>query len=172
MNKKVIILIVIALIIIVGGVLYFSRQEPQQTSESAPQQAAQKTEEQEVRELVIQFGDKMKMVSLLAPKDSLIKAIEENYGPYISPELLTGWREHPEWAPGRLTSSPWPNRINVLLVEHGDDGSYEVQGKIMEMTSVEVTSGGEIDSGQFVALKIRKQNDKWVITGFTKAVPQ
>lgn len=170
MSRKVTIIIII--IALTGGVFYFSRQTPQQTTEQTKEQITPKTEEQEIRDLVSQFGGKMKMVSLLAPKDELMTSIEDNYGPYISPELLAGWKTHPEWAPGRLTSSPWPERIEILLLERQDDGSYEVQGKIMETTSSEVTGKNEIDSGQYAALKIRKQNDKWVITGFTKAVPR
>lgn len=172
MNKKIVVSTIIVLVIVAGGLLYSSRRELQPVPKITTEAAAPKTDEQEVRDLVAQFGDKMKVVSLLAPKDSLVKAIEDNYGPFISPELLVGWKEHPEWAPGRLTSSPWPSRINILSLEHSDDGSYEVQGKIMEMTSTEVVNEAEIDSGQFAAIKIRKQNDRWVITGFTKAVPQ
>ncbi len=171
MNKKVIVLTVV-LVVIIGGIFYFSQQKPQEASAPAPQETVPTTDEQAIRNLISQFGDKMKTISLLAPKNELIKSIEDNYGPYISPELLAGWRMHPEWAPGRLTSSPWPSRIKILLLERQDNGSYEAQGKIMEMTSVEEAGGGEIDSGQYAALKIRKQNDKWIITGFTKAVPQ
>ncbi len=172
MNNKVIISLVIILAALAGGMFFLLRQVSQPNPKPDSQQTVQTADEQEVRDLIAQFGDKMKAISLLAPKDSLIKEIEDNYGPLISSELLAGWKMHPEWAPGRLTSSPWPSRIAVLLLERGDDGSYEAQGKIMEMTSTEATNGSEIDSGQSVALKIRKQDGKWVVTGFTKAVPR
>jgi hypothetical protein len=75
----------------------------------------------------------------------------------------------PERAPGRLTSSPWPDRIDIISIDRDDDGAYDVQGSIIEITSTEV--GTQNIANQYpIAIKVRNQNGKWVMTGFTKAI--
>ncbi|HOQ09731.1 MAG TPA: copper amine oxidase N-terminal domain-containing protein, partial [Syntrophomonadaceae bacterium] len=66
-----------------------------------------------VSKLVADFGQRLKNVSLLAPDDVVTKSIKENYAEYVSPELLAQWQKDPANAPGRLTSSPWPERIDI-----------------------------------------------------------
>ena len=86
---------------------------------TTPPQAGEDDElgETTVRELVTEFGKKLQMVSLLAPEDILSESLEENYGGLVSPALLEEWMEEPSAAPGRLVSSPWPDRIEVTGVE-------------------------------------------------------
>lgn len=68
--------------------------------------------------------------------------MQENYGDYVSPALLAKWLNDPLNAPGRLTSSPWPDRIEILSIEPLSEYAYEVEGEIIEITSVEKASGG------------------------------
>ncbi|MDD3751711.1 MAG: peptidase M56, partial [Tissierellia bacterium] len=74
-------------------------------------------DEEEVIKLVEDFGRTLKNVSLLAPRDSVIQAINENYSPYVTDELMQSWIANPRRAPGRTTSSPWPERIEINNVE-------------------------------------------------------
>ena len=60
-----------------------------------------------------EFGSRLKLVSLLAPEDVLRRDIEEHFVDLVTPELLNKWLDDPTAAPGRLTSSPWPECIAV-----------------------------------------------------------
>ncbi len=66
-----------------------------------------------VASLIEAFGGKLQAVSLQASKDVVKKSIQENYGDLVSPALLAQWVSNPSNAPGRVTSSPWPERIEI-----------------------------------------------------------
>ena len=95
-----------------------------------------------VENLVKNFGDSLKMVSLLAPEDLVKDSLKESYGEFVSPTLIEKWQSDPANAPGRVTSSPWPERIDILSVNKLSESEYVVYGSIIEMTSVEMTQGG------------------------------
>lgn len=96
------------------------------------------------RALVTEFGTKLKMVSLLAPQDELRAAMEANYGAYVAPELLAQWVNDPTMALGRQTSSPWPERIDVVSVEQiGEGAVYRVEANIIEV-AMDVTQMGSV----------------------------
>ncbi|MEK7187670.1 MAG: hypothetical protein AAB691_02380 [Patescibacteria group bacterium] len=156
MRKEKNIVIAVLLILAVGVAVYSLSAKP-----AGP--------ETEIRSLVTEFGKKMQFVTLTAPKETVIQSIKENYGPYISEGLLEGFVMAPERAPGRLTASPWPDRIEIISIDPTDDGAYDVQGVVVEVTSTEV--GTDKAASQYqVALKVRNQNGTWVITGFSKAI--
>lgn len=115
-----------------------------------------------VQELVTEFGKRLQMVSLLAPGDVLKESLEENYGGLVSPGLLEKWMEDPTAAPGRLVSSPWPDRIEVTALQKAGDDEYEVLGKILEVTSVEKESGG-VAAQRPITLIVVKVEGEWVI---------
>ncbi|MBZ2174265.1 copper amine oxidase N-terminal domain-containing protein [Schnuerera sp. xch1] len=115
-----------------------------------------------VENLVKDFGKKLQMVSLLAPKDIVVKSIEENYGEFVSSTLLEKWKNDPENAPGRLTSSPWPDRIEVLDTEKVSEDEYQVKGEIIEVTSIEKENGGAA-AKQPITISAIKDNNRWVI---------
>ena len=131
--------------------------EPQQTD---------KSDEEAVASLVEGFGSKLQLVSLLAPKDIVEKSMKENYGDFVSEALLTEWASDPLSAPGRLTSSPWPDRIEVLSIVKLSEDTYEVKGKVIEITSTEKESGG-IAAKRPITLMIRKFNSNWLIDDVT-----
>ena len=115
-----------------------------------------------VQELVTQFGGKLQMVSLLAPEDVLRESLDENYGGLVSPALLEKWMEEPTAAPGRLVSSPWPDRIEIAGATKISDEEYEVEGHIIEVTSVEKEGGG-VAAKKPITLTVIKIEGKWVI---------
>jgi len=112
-----------------------------------------------VRELVTEFGKRLQMVSLLAPEDSLRASLEENYGGLVSSELLSKWADRPENAPGRLVSSPWPDRIEITSIEEVEEG-YKVQGKIVEVTSAEEDKPA---AERPITLTVTEAEGKWII---------
>lgn len=89
--------------------------------------------EGDVRTTVAGFGNQLNSVSLLSP--NVTDEIQHAYRPYVTPQLLAEWMRDPSMAPGRATSSPWPDHIEVDRVTRTEDGSYEVTGRVMLKTS-------------------------------------
>ncbi len=150
--------------------------------ETGATQAAEEAERQEVKSLVEAFGQKLKMVSLLAPEQDVRNSLQTHYGEFVSPSLLEKWQNDPEQAPGRLVSSPWPERIDVLAVEKTADDRYRVEGEIIELASAGSgnaggneadakageTAGADTESAAVAAkraitLEIGKFDDRWLI---------
>lgn len=113
--------------------------------------------------LVEGFGNKLKQVSLLATSEDLKKSMEENYGSYVTPELLAGFLSDPGNAPGKLTSSPWPDRIEVATAEKTSEGLYKVAGTIIEVTSAE-QSTADAAAKRSITLEVKKIDGKWLIS--------
>jgi hypothetical protein len=161
-QKNIILAGIITVVVIIAGVALY------RGTSSGLQGVSEK---QDIAAIVQAFGKKLQLVPLGSPSSTIIQAVKDNYGPFISAGLLTGWEESPESAPGRMTSSPWPDRIEILSIDPNTDGSYDVQGNVIEVTSVEAAKGGAADTYQ-VAMKFRRQEDgKWLMTGFSKALP-
>lgn len=129
------------------------KEEPQQTDE---------IDKKAVAGLVEDFGKKLQAVSLLAPKDIVNKAMQENYGDFVTPTLLAKWQSDPQHAPGRVASSPWLDRIEIQAVEKSPDGAYEVKGEIIEVTSVEKQSGGAA-AKRPITLVVKRIDNRWLI---------
>lgn len=89
--------------------------------------------EGDVRTTVAAFGNELKSVSLLSPSAS--EDIGNAYAGYVTPELLASWVADPSLAPGRTTSSPWPDHIETDTVTLNEAGAYDVLGRIMLVTS-------------------------------------
>jgi hypothetical protein len=120
----------------------------------------------EVINVVENFGRKLQAVSLQAPYDILEQSMRKNYSEFVSEDLINKWLNDPLNAPGRLTSSPWPDRIEILDVEKISEDEYQVEGDIIEITSVEQESGG-IAAKRPITLKVKKINEKWIINDVT-----
>lgn len=129
------------------------KERPRQTGES---------DETAIRSLVEEFGSRLQTVSLQAPKDIVSKSIQENYGDFVSPALLAEWLSDPLNAPGRVLSSPWPDRIEILTVEKLTEYTYEVKGEIIEVTSAEKASG-EVAASRPITLVVKKIGSSWLI---------
>ena len=119
-------------------------------------QPDQAKDEAEVKALVVEFGAYLKSISLQEPSDTLKGDIQQVYGPYVTDALLQSWRADPTHAPGRQTSSPWPDRIEVSSIAPQGQG-YVASGDIVMMTS----SG---EAGRVpVVLQVIQQNGDWRI---------
>lgn len=121
-------------------------------------------DEAAVRSVVEGFGKKLQTVSLLAPKDILEKSMKENYGEFAAQELIEKWISDPEKAPGRLTSSPWPDSIEILAVERVSDNEYQVRGKIVEIANAEGSDTKTV-AKRPITLDLKKTEGKWLISG-------
>ena len=124
------------------------------------------TDEEAVRNLVEEFGRRLALVSLQAPEDMVQQSLEEHYGDLVTPELLERWQSNPADAPGRVVSSPWPDRIEIATVEQRSETSYEVQGHIIEITSQEKAESG-VAASRAVTLSVVKVGDRWLIDEVT-----
>lgn len=120
------------------------------------------SEKEEIKRLVESFGSKLQYVSLLAPKDILEKDMQEHYGEYVSKQLIEKWVNDPMNAPGRQVSSPWPERIEIISINKVAEATYEVQGEIIEITSVEKQNGG-FAVKRPITLIVKKIDDHWLI---------
>jgi len=103
---------------------------------------AERADQRAVTRLVEEFGKRLQMVSLLAPADALARSMNEQYGSLVTPQLIEKWLAEPLLAPGRLTSSPWPERIEIACIAKTAPEAYAVEGTVVELTSVEKESGG------------------------------
>ena len=90
-----------------------------------------------VRNLVLTFGNRLKQVSLLAPDSARARAMEAQYGGLVAPALLKQWAADPRHAAGRITSSPWPDHIEIGNVARKSTRVYLVDGEIVERTSAD-----------------------------------
>jgi hypothetical protein len=144
----------ILLIIIVAGLYWHA------STTSAADKAA-------VRSTITTFGQQLQKVSLLAPNAST--TIASTYAAYATPQLLASWEADPESAPGRLTSSPWPDHIDITSVQKTSEG-YAVQGNLILMTSNEVEHGGNAGS-EPVSLQLVKTDGKWLISSYQATAP-
>lgn len=117
-----------------------------------------------VADLVTDFGDVLKNVPLAAPTDVAAESIRLEYGPFVTADLLARWAHTPTDAPGRLTSSPWPERIDVQNVTKLEN-AYVVRGQIQYLTSLEMTEGGAA-STENIILTVVEQNGEWRISDY------
>ncbi len=122
-------------------------------------------DEATVRAVVEDFGHRLKNVSLLAPPEIVGASLREQYGGLVSPEFLERWQGDPSSAPGRLVSSPWPDRIEILAVTRTAEDAFEVQGEIIEKTSVDVEGG--FTAKRAITLVVTRTAVGWRITDVT-----
>ncbi|MEN6348718.1 MAG: hypothetical protein ABFD08_04880 [Syntrophomonas sp.] len=158
MRKILVLFIALTVVVSLVGCTGAAKTDQVNDNREQAEQNAQKA----VSALVAEFGTKLSMVSLQAPSDVAAKNIQENYSSYVSPGLIADWTKDPLKAPGRLTSSPWPDRIEVLSMTKVSADSYEVKGEVIEVTSQEKTSGGAAAKYP-IALQVKKLDNRWVI---------
>jgi hypothetical protein len=150
----ILLLAVIAIIILSTLVLY----------PTAPIKPIQ-DDEQIIRTLVTDFGQKIKNVSL-ADGVQVKSQIIENYEKYFSSELLVNWMSDPALALGQSPSVPILSGIKINSIEKKSDTLYDVYGDIIQMNY----EGGGINEipveevGQSIVLAVEKINDQWHIT--------
>lgn len=123
----------------------------------------QSDESKEIITLIEDFGKNLKKVSLQAPKEILHLSIQENYSDYVSPSLLSEWQKDTRNIPGRMTSSPWPERIEVLNINKVSELVYKAECEIIEITSVEMKNGG-VAARRPIEITVEKVESRWLIT--------
>jgi membrane-bound inhibitor of C-type lysozyme len=90
-----------------------------------------------IRQVVNDFGQQLKNVSLLSPEEQVRADMENYYNDLVVYETIKKWFKNPLEAPGRLTSSPWPEKIEVDSINEETKEKYLVKGRIIEMTNTE-----------------------------------
>lgn len=159
MNKKNLLISFIAVVaLIVSGYCYLFRFFHPPLSDFVKDF----NEEAVIKTMVEDFGKKLKNVSILSPQAA--QEMEESYKNFLTPELLAEWKENPGQALGRITSSPWPDRLEISNMRKFGGGAYNVSGKIIEITSQEEANGGVASTTQELSLSVINMNDKWLIS--------
>lgn len=115
-----------------------------------------------IENIVKEFGSKLKNVSLLAPKIVVENSMKDNYSNLVRKELIENWVKNPLEAPGRLTSSPWPDKIEVINIKEMTKYSYEVRGYIAETTSID-KQDNSITSTIPITIIVKNINNNWLI---------
>jgi len=115
-----------------------------------------------VQAVVEEFDRRLKDVSLLAPEEIVAESMQEHYGGLVAPELLERWKADPANAPGRLVSSPWPDRIEIVNMTREADDVYQVEGVIVEKTSGDLEDG--FTAKRAITLVVTRTGDAWLIT--------
>ena len=123
------------------------------------------TEEAEIRDLVENFGKRLQNVSLLAPDSA--QEIQKQYSEFVTPALLEMWMKDVSKAPGRIVSSPWPDRIEITTLSKADTNTYEITGFVVEITSLEVVNGGAATKIP-VRMVVQKVQGSWLITEYAE----
>lgn len=113
------------------------------------------------------FGERMQNVPLTADPEVAKEAITEQYRSLVTGMLLAEWRDDPARAPGRRASSPWPVRIEPLTLAQNPDGSYQVTGRVIEITSEELVKGGAAETYD-IETQVVKQDKTWRIASFSR----
>ena len=137
---------------------------PQPTTPTAISPPPASGEESEVRNVVERFGRKLQMVSLQSPNAR--EDVRVQYSEFVSAELLQRWLYDPALAPGRIVSSPWPDRIEIASITKKEPGQYTANGSVVEVTSMEVVSGGAANKVP-VQITLQNMQGRWVITEYT-----
>lgn len=160
MSTRNLILLLIPLVLLAGFLLNM-RSEP--LSESADVSGSV-VYDQDVAQLVENFGLALKHVPLLAPGNELQSAIEAEYAAFVSDELLDEWLRFPGRAPGRATSSPWPARIQFGYMEPSM-GGFIVHGTVVDVVNG-MNASEEIVGTYPVRLEVQKDGGTWRITRY------
>ncbi len=128
------------------------------------------SQDEAVRSVVERFGSAMKQVSLSAPRQAVANAMEQNYASVLAPDLLARWKENPAEAFGRVTSSPWPERIVIFSAVQQENGRAQVLGAVIEKTSAD--SAGTFAFSYPIALTLEKSDGDWRISAASRTWPQ
>ena len=165
MSTRNLVLLLIPLVLIAGLLLSIEPGKAPSMSEAASVSSGV-IYDSGVEQTVLAFGAALKSVSVLAPADSVAAAMDASYGAYVAPELLSQWKADPSKAPGRQTSSPWPDRIQIAQMKESG-GAFIVDGTVVEVANG--TGGAEDVVGTYpVQLRLEKRGTSWLITSFEK----
>lgn len=111
------------------------------------------------------FGKRLQNVSLQSPDAA--QEMQKQYSEFVSAALLETWMNDISKAPGRIVSSPWPDRIEITALTKEGSDKYVITGFIAEITSVEVVSGGAA-AKMPVRIIVQKDQERWLITEYAE----
>lgn len=123
------------------------------------------SEEGIVRYIVENFGKSLQNVSLQSPDAA--QEMQKQYSEFVSPTLLETWMNDVSKAPGRIVSSPWPDRIEITTLAKEESDRYVITGFVVEVTSMEVVSGGAA-AKMPVRIVVQKEQGRWLITEYAE----
>jgi hypothetical protein len=159
MNTKTLVGLIV-LIAIAAAAAFLMHLAPKNSSST---DTVSNEDDQAVRTVIKNFGNSLKMVSLLAPDAST--QIQTYYSAYVTPELLASWAADPALATGRQTSSPWPERIDIVNVQINGTRAA-VEGSVIEVTSADAPL---VPAAVYpVTMALEKRGDTWLITSLAK----
>lgn len=118
----------------------------------------------QVRSLVYGFGDQLRMVPLLGEAETVSKDMDTYYAFYVRPDLLTTWKSQPRTAPGRLTSSPFPDRVEIQSLALNADGTYTVNATVVSKANGTGTSTPSTETP--VRIVAAQGPDGWQISSY------
>ena len=126
------------------------------------------SEERGVRTAVTEFGERLKNVSLTAEPSAVHESVQHEYAPYVATALLSQWEADVTKVPGRPTSSPWPEGIEIVNIFPLGE-TYFVEGTVSYVTSDSLVGEGPgIQTLEEVALVVAQEDDgAWKITDYT-----
>lgn len=127
--------------------------------------ASKLSEEEAVRTVVTEFGTRLREVSVLAPKEIAARAMDQAYSTYVAAPLLASWKNDPKKAPGKRTSSPSPERIDISTVKATGRDAFVVTGKVILLTAKERRDGG-VFAANPVTMTLAKQQGRWMIAAY------
>ena len=148
-SSKLIVALIVVLVLVAGAfaALYFGP-------------VARETRANDAAEnVLLEFGTKLKNVSLTAPASDLATSIEENYGPYVTEDLMNDWKANPSHVPGRLTASSTPDRLGVST------SMVQGSGRIITGEVILVNGNENTDTVPFVAQLIPTDSG-WKIAAY------
>lgn len=142
---------------------------------AASSQSVSNADDAAIRAMVTEFGGQMQKVSLLAPETQRKAEMGLYYAAYVSPGLLAAWYpEGAEGALGRYTSSPWPERIEVVSVTAAGNTAATVEANVIEVANT--ASSTQLAAVYPVTFTVKKEGNQWKIAAAQKGayseVPQ
>ena len=111
------------------------------------------------------FGKRLQNVSLQAADAA--QEIQKQYSEFVTPALLEMWMNDVSKAPGRIVSSPWPDRIEITTLSKESTDRYELTGFVVEITSLELVNGGAATKIPF-RMVVQKVQGSWLITEYAE----
>ena len=113
---------------------------PQSTRPATTTPSADNDATTQIKAIVEDFGRQLQTVSLQSTNAG--EELQANYASFVAPELLEKWMNDLSTAPGRIVSSPWPDRIEITSITQQTPTVNFITGDIIEVTSLEAVQGG------------------------------
>jgi hypothetical protein len=160
----IIVIAIVAIITFFVGQQNASNATPPSETATTTDTATDQANDAAVRATVTNFGESMKNVSLLASNTVLASSMQSAYASTVAPTLIQTWINDPQGAIGRTVSSPWPDHITINTVVKNPDGTYRVDGTVVEVSSSDMATSGGSTSEYPIVLTLENQNGSWLIT--------